>query len=1603
MPKNIWSTKKRKKNRKGKSSDSEQDAEIIERSRMLDPNEPSISIGLISDLPLNNPVKNEELIYPDTRFHRSTTLFPAKEVEEICLPSETPSETFKRSAEDQLISTMPKKRRENDPPETIKSTISDDCMIIENPKTRIKVEVIDLTDDSHPIVPLLCSPIKISYRENRLPDGKNTILQAIGDVHVKVESSKNRTKINADAVGSAGASYRTIQANAEQNKASESNSEVDTGKSYVYFNKNVDPPVDNLSRIQVKTKKGVPSESVNYDESSIKHSMGSRIQIKAEKGISSKNNTEFNLENSHIAVVKDADSTTRNIRLRSELHKENEDNRDINVPIKVEQNENCVVGDNSTSLSNFPSVANRTDIYPVDRPIKCEQNKTNENCEKMDFQNSYSYEKPQNNEDISRKITNSNNKNTGVVSSETSIRNELNRISISPITDWDIFSGDTLLYEPGTFRTPLLKYLNCTTKVEGLEISQALSALINLIKKKEEINVIESEVIPASIELQVKSKICLVEKGEELPDLQVNENQSLKVDEILHKISSSNFTELANLKPNITNLDSNSASSQLEKSINERQVQSPLNSDGLGDEMRRNNSPNMFFESHSKISESSRVSDSDSHTIYFNSPMDIENPLEDKCPSIICLSSFDKNERIENSNNLQIEEKKNHNEYFPNDLLRQILGNATSTEKSNDIADISSSLKASVDPIAKSNVIIDGSLFDNLHQIRLPRKKPVENVNFTTDVNERNSERTIKNSGNFSKSLSVPPENVIKRSHGVLFNPPTTYGDTFETPQKRVKTSEDDSISKSGSVNKLNYEEYKKDTRKMASPHYPPDHLLSNHIGPDFSSNSPDSSPGASNFGQNMFTPPANCQNSSVPVYSETSLQNPGYCHLVSTSSPQDSRLARNYSPALQRDVNSQKPLGSLDISQTCPSQSISEFTKLSVYPLVKQITPGSTTYAMPNFSRVIFSPTELFRPTINAMQIQQVKSMLPQMNSFQPPYLNQQTSMENSHIFPSPASESISFSMAQHNPQQSVQGVRDQQPFLSLLNFPGNASSPSSQYHHLVSQEISPPISRHNTLNYDNYSSESVNYGFGFNPPLPVGNPPPPPPLPPTPPPIVEQPHSIASNISPRSLLHNNKKLAATKNLTMPNQSPSKLFAPKPSLLPKHLREDIGKNIIHTNDVYLVIIERNIDWIHGIDKEIGIPRMTEIGGEFQQVRGSYRNHLMYYNTYFPLLLLECFSKISTALKASKQKEKKDRNICRVVQCETKQHYVSFTCDSFIRHSDVENIPKDGHIILVKFAAIPEGNVRMLGYVCSSATRAYSHRHDHGNEILKYVNVNKRTDLIKIRINFCIVFGISDINLDVPIHVSKLTSIKKALVLNDALKELRRSPLCDAILGLRNHNIKSFALPRRQDTNTMTTVVQEIVQSLNPSSSQLTVVKSAPFTDSFLAIVQIVEEIQKSKIPGKILVCVRSEMLCQMGMNLMETSSNVIIINRERESVHERLHSRVLDVKISHVSKAQNMPDDVAKSKVLQEAEVLLAVTGICFYEDVQSLARDLTYCIIHDAHSFTEPESLLPLLYGIRHLLLFGDPDESCIVNSKCGASLGYNKSLFHRAYNLC
>ncbi|KAF8788007.1 hypothetical protein HNY73_009547 [Argiope bruennichi] len=954
----------------------------------------------------------------------------------------------------------------------------------------------------------------------------NSEVSSDNNIHIKTEpsiSNENNTGLSSEKSHNAdddlaGTSYPVFQAVAD--KSSDNNSEV-TSDNNIHIK--TEPSISNENNTGVSSEKSHNADEVTSDNN---------IQIKTEPSISNENNTGLSSEKSHNAdeglagtsypvfqavADKSRDNNSEvtsdnNIQIKTEPSTSNEnytgvstekchiaDNKDrdtVNnklspsnttsiymakytkdaptsfnhlmndVSIKVEQNENSV--NNSTSISNISFDANQTNNSSVDRPVKSknyalDNSEAQENvvCDKnkndIDPSVNYLLNSAQVESEPEKENKNSCNneksqscENTRVIPSEILNACDLSQASSSNTND-DIFSGD----KQRTFPTPFLKYLNCNKKINILKLSHARSVLNNLIKNKGSINVIETDVITDSSNSQNNSGLCLTEKRKDLPDLQINEKQSLNaaVDESLQNNSSgSNFKKLGNSKLNITNLDSISASTQLGKSSNESQVQNSLYSDKI----YQNNLPNIRFES------SSNKNDSNSPANNVDMPMTIQSPLDDNCLSTIRVSSLDENKQSETSSNLPLKAKKIPNE-LSTDFLRQILDNVKSTN-SESIANQNSSLNSSIVPVAKSNIIIE------------------------ENVNEKNSGRTIQNSENISESLAVPHENVFKQTQKLRFNPPTTYAEAFETPPKKIKISEEASTSNSDKDKKISYEKYKKnETHIIGSPHYPPDQNLRKVLDSGLPSNTFDSSPGSFNFEKNKYTPPSNCQNNNLIICSEASLQKPGSPRMDNTNYPRDPRLARNYSPTLDRDVSSQKQLDSSNIFQVYPSPSVSEAKKSSIHSQMKQTPSVSTSYAMRNSSTVP-TPAEPFNSIVNA-KIQQVKPMLSKINGSNPTDFNIGTFNKNNNVIVPPiAPGSTSSSTAQlYNPYSTIQYGEGYQSFSHL---PGNTSSPSVHYQHLVSQQIRPPMSWNCDLTQGHYSS--INHKFIFNPSLQVRYPPP-------------------------------------------------------------------------------------------------------------------------------------------------------------------------------------------------------------------------------------------------------------------------------------------------------------------------------------------------------------------------------------------------------------------------------------------------------------------------------------------------------------------------------
>lgn len=85
------------------------------------------------------------------------------------------------------------------------------------------------------------------------------------------------------------------------------------------------------------------------------------------------------------------------------------------------------------------------------------------------------------------------------------------------------------------------------------------------------------------------------------------------------------------------------------------------------------------------------------------------------------------------------------------------------------------------------------------------------------------------------------------------------------------------------------------------------------------------------------------------------------------------------------------------------------------------------------------------------------------------------------------------------------------------------------------------------------------------------------------------------------------------------------------------------------------------------------------------------------------------------------------------------------------------------------------------------------------------------------------------------------------------------------------------------------------------------------------------------------------------------------------------------------------------RSKILQEADVLCCTLNGSAVHELSELAFDCV--IIDEACQSTEPESLIPLQYHARKLILVGDPNQlPATVKSTTAAKAGLLRSLFER-----
>lgn len=157
---------------------------------------------------------------------------------------------------------------------------------------------------------------------------------------------------------------------------------------------------------------------------------------------------------------------------------------------------------------------------------------------------------------------------------------------------------------------------------------------------------------------------------------------------------------------------------------------------------------------------------------------------------------------------------------------------------------------------------------------------------------------------------------------------------------------------------------------------------------------------------------------------------------------------------------------------------------------------------------------------------------------------------------------------------------------------------------------------------------------------------------------------------------------------------------------------------------------------------------------------------------------------------------------------------------------------------------------------------------------------------------------------------------------------------------------------------------------------------------------KIVGRLNRSAFPKLLIFCKKKSFYAVAKVLLYFLKVDTALMTRglkEKPQVHGELYYKNdLDVLAKTYSQS---PYDV-----LQNCNVFLVPFENCHLDDV--LSREVTFdvCIVFEANRVTEPESLFPLAYSIRHLVLMGVPSVYCSTSELTG---GFKKSLFHRGYN--
>ncbi|KAF8787196.1 Helicase SEN1 like protein [Argiope bruennichi] len=490
--------------------------------------------------------------------------------------------------------------------------------------------------------------------------------------------------------------------------------------------------------------------------------------------------------------------------------------------------------------------------------------------------------------------------------------------------------------------------------------------------------------------------------------------------------------------------------------------------------------------------------------------------------------------------------------------------------------------------------------------------------------------------------------------------------------------------------------------------------------------------------------------------------------------------------------------------------------------------------------------------------------------------------------------------------------------------------------------------------------------------------------------------------HISNRSAHHRHSRTRQTKCVCLP---------------PKSLKASVGNAVFDTADVLLLILEWNVDWLVQQQKNHDPP---PISTRIRKVVNTYEDFDEYYNTYLPLMLLETWHRIYMSWTSLNQAA--SPYFCEVTSYSVETHSIRVQCQAIFKSSDAEKglVPEEGNIIMVKFGTKEKGGIKILGYIRDVKIVPFDSSVSVPFKCLKYT---PGENLQMLLLTFSGAYSSDDFDTNQLIRIQILYNIKSTLKQNDALLNLKNSPLYKNILNPLTDGLRIVTLKIRNTDplkDNASECVRDIIKGiLSPHPLPLlTVAKTLLSFDHYLILPSLIE-MMKNSYRTKVLLCTRtSKALTDIGITLCGTSIKFVVLGK-RSDIHQKLRKYLLE-EVANKKLSKQSSEDASinedtrnsllaniKLEILKNCDVILSLIRNCHNElvaqacaDGDSIAR--MCCIIDEASACTEPEILIPLLYGISKLILIGDTDVPAKICSKAAANFGYNRSLFHRAYEL-